>query len=108
MLAVSITYCTVARRRWNWPWWRVALVGVLFMQFDLSFLVGNLPKLFAGGWVPVTIALIVFTFFTTWVEGRHRFAKAFTALAAPHDPIADGFRNRNPDPTLGTAVVLTP
>jgi KUP system potassium uptake protein len=108
MLAVSITYCTVARMRWKWPWWRVALVGVLFMQFDLSFLIGNLPKLFLGGWVPATIALMVFIFFTTWVEGRRHFAKAFAALAATHDPIADGFRNRNPEPNLGTAIILTP
>jgi KUP system potassium uptake protein len=108
MLAVKITYCAVARKRWHWPWWRVALIGVLFLSFDISFLVGNLPKLLAGGWVPVAIAVVVFTFFTTWVEGRRRFAKAYAALAALHDPVADGFRNRTPEPRLGTAIVLTP
>ena len=98
MLSVSITYCTVALKRWKWPWWRVALVAVLFLQFDLSFFIGNLPKIASGGWVPALIALCIFTFFTTWVEGRRRFT---TALAKMSIPVEEFLRQ---SPTLSSPV----
>jgi len=108
MLSVSITYCTVARKRWNWPIWRVALVAVLFLEFDLSFLTGNIPKVLAGGWIPIAIALCIFTFFTTWVEGRRRFAAALAALSTPVDDFVREVGNLQPDRAAGTAIVLTP
>ena len=108
MLTVSITYCTVARKRWNWPMWRVVLVGILFMEFDVSFLVGNLPKLLAGGWVPAVIAVCIFTFFVTWVDGRRRFATALHALSTPVDEFLQEVRDVEVDRAAGTAVVLTP
>ncbi len=108
MLSVSITYCTVAHQRWHWPWWRVALVAVLFLEFDLSFLIGNLPKLVAGGWIPAVIAITIFTFFTTWVEGRRRFAAALAALSTPVDEFVREVGEIQPDRASGTAIVLTP
>ncbi|MDQ2859023.1 MAG: potassium transporter Kup [Candidatus Eremiobacteraeota bacterium] len=108
MLTVSITYCTVARKRWKWPMWRVVLIGILFMEFDISFLIGNLPKLFAGGYVPAVIAVCIFTFFVTWVDGRRRFAKALEALSTPVDEFLKEVRGIEIDPGAGTAIVLTP
>ena len=107
MLSVSITYCTVARKRWAWPWWRVALVAVLFLQFDVSFFIGNLPKLVAGGWVPAVIAVCIFTFFTTWVDGRRRFATALARMSTPVDEFLREVRTQEPLRADGTAVVLT-
>ena len=107
MLSVSITYCTVARKRWGWPWWRVAIVAVLFLQFDLSFFVGNLPKLLAGGWVPAAIAICIFTFFTTWVDGRRRFAIALARMSTPVDEFLREVGARAPGRADGTAIVLT-
>lgn len=107
MLSVSITYCTVARLRWGWPRWRVAIVAVLFLQFDLSFFIGNLPKIVAGGWVPAVIAICIFTFFTTWVEGRRRFAKALASMSTPVDEFMREIGGREPGRASGTAIVLT-
>lgn len=108
MLAVSITYCAVAYKKWHWPWWRVAIVAVLFLQFDLSFLIGNLPKIFAGGWVPAVIAITIFTLFVTWIDGRRRFFSALQALSTPVDEFVEEVRGREPDRSAGTAIVLTP
>jgi KUP system potassium uptake protein len=108
MLSVSITYCTVARKKWGWPWWRVALVAVLFLQFDVSFFIGNLPKLVAGGWIPAVIALCIFTLFTTWVEGRRRFAKALARMSTPVDEFLREVNSRQQAGRAdGTAIVLT-
>jgi KUP system potassium uptake protein len=74
----------------------------------LSFLAGNLPKLTAGGWVPALIALVVFVLFTTWVDGRRRFATALDALSTPLEEFLREVGNRKPDRAAGTAIVLTP
>ena len=108
MLAVSITYCAVAFKKWRWPAWRVALTAILFLQFDLSFLLGNLPKILAGGWVPASIAIVIFTLFMTWIDGRKRFAIAFDALATPVAEFIKEVHGAEPDRTAGTAIVLTP
>jgi KUP system potassium uptake protein len=107
MLATSITYGTVARKRWHWPWWRVAPVVGFFLLFDLSFLVGNLPKLARGGFIPAAIALAIFTLFTTWVDGRKRFARALEALSTPLGEFLREVGDREPNRVDGTAIVLT-
>ncbi|MBV9646421.1 MAG: KUP/HAK/KT family potassium transporter [Candidatus Eremiobacteraeota bacterium] len=108
MLCTSLTYGTVARKKWRWPWWRLAPLLAFFLMFDLSFLTGNLPKLVAGGWIPALIALVIFTLFTTWVDGRRRFAAALDALSTSMDEFCREVGNRQPDRAAGTAIVLTP
>ncbi len=107
MLADSLVIGWVLRARFRWkvvP--TVALVAV-FLVVDLAFLVGNLPKFTEGGYIPVAIAIVVYTLFTTWVAGRRRLAKALVALSTP---VADFVRQieATPGPATGTAVFLTP
>ncbi|MEO7039116.1 MAG: KUP/HAK/KT family potassium transporter, partial [Candidatus Elarobacter sp.] len=76
MLVDSLVIGVVIRNRFKWPLVAtVPLVG-LFVLVDGTFLMGNLPKLLEGGYIPVVIAIVVFTIFTTWVAGRRRLAMA--------------------------------
>ena len=56
MTITTILFCRVARDMWNWPSWRVAAIGSLFLVVDLSFLGANLVKIDSGGWFPLTVA----------------------------------------------------
>src|SRR4029453_4160794 len=37
---------------------------------ELTFLAANLSKVAHGGWLPLLIAVVVFTLMTTWRKGR--------------------------------------
>jgi KUP system potassium uptake protein len=60
----------VARVLWQWKPWKLALAAVAFGGVALAFLAGNLSKVLHGGWLPLLIAVLVFTVMTTWRRGR--------------------------------------
>jgi KUP system potassium uptake protein len=60
----------VARVLWRWRPWQLALGAVAFGGVELTFLAANLSKVAHGGWLPLAIAILVFTVMTTWRRGR--------------------------------------
>ncbi|HEV3086496.1 MAG TPA: KUP/HAK/KT family potassium transporter [Candidatus Elarobacter sp.] len=108
MLADSLVIGFVLRRRFHWKPVQIVPLVALFLIVDLAFLAGNLPKLLQGGYVPVAIALVVFTLFTTWVAGRRLLALALAALSTP---VAEYVREVGDAPANtvdATAIFLTP
>ena len=85
MLATSLAFGQVARRRFKWPPLAAYGLSTLFLSVDLAFLAGNIVKVMDGAWLPASIALVVFTLFVTWESGRRRVAGAFAKLSAPLD-----------------------
>jgi KUP system potassium uptake protein len=70
MLLTTMLGSVVAVTQWNWPKWRVALVFGAFLLVDLAFVLGNATKIPHGGWVPLSIAAVMYFIFTTWRDGR--------------------------------------
>jgi KUP system potassium uptake protein len=66
----TILMLVVARVLWRWPPWKLALAAVAFGGVELTFLAANLSKVLHGGWLPLLIALVLFTVMTTWRRGR--------------------------------------
>jgi KUP system potassium uptake protein len=66
----TVLLLLVARVLWHWRPWQLALAAVGFGGVELTFLSGNLSKVAHGGWLPLLIAIIVFTVMTTWRRGR--------------------------------------
>ncbi len=60
----------VARRQWGWPLWVVLLGGGTALVLELLFLAANLTKLISGAWLPLLIAVTIFTVMSTWQAGR--------------------------------------
>ena len=108
MLTDSLVIGLVLRSRFRWPLAGIVPLVALFVSVDASFLIGNLPKLPQGGYVPVAIALTIFTLFTTWTDGRRRLAIAFAALSTPIADFVKEVGNRPPRFEDGTAIFLTP
>jgi KUP system potassium uptake protein len=66
----TVLLLLVARALWHWRTWQLVLAGVAFGGVELTFLSGNLSKVAHGGWLPLLIAVVVFTVMTTWRRGR--------------------------------------
>jgi KUP system potassium uptake protein len=66
----TILLLLVARALWHWRPWQLVLAGVAFGGVELTFLSANLSKVVHGGWLPLLIAVVVFTVMTTWRRGR--------------------------------------
>jgi KUP system potassium uptake protein len=107
MFVTSILFIIVARERWKWPTWRVALLGSLFLVVDVSFLVANLLKIPSGGWFPLVVAGFVFVLMSTWKLGRKRLSAIVAENTLPFDLFLPDLGKRNLPRVPGTAVFLT-
>ncbi|MEO6056728.1 MAG: potassium transporter Kup [Gemmatimonadales bacterium] len=107
MTITSILFAVVARNRWKWAVWKVALVTGLFLAVDLSFVGANLLKVPAGGWFPLVVAAFVYILMSTWKKGRVRLAGLVRENSLPLDLFLDDIRRRAPHRVRGTAVFLT-
>src|SRR3954452_2963215 len=66
----TVLMLLVARVLWHWSAWQLAVAAVAFGAVELTFLSANLSKVLHGGWLPLLIAVVVFTVMTTWRRGR--------------------------------------
>lgn len=90
MAITSVAYFVVLTQTWKWSVWKAAPLVAAFLAIDGAFLVANLTKFFAGGWVPVGIGLVVFTVMATWTAGRRQLSEYFASIAFP---VADFVRD---------------
>ena len=64
--------------RWNWSLAHVLPIMIAFLAIDLSLFSANVIKIEYGGWVPIAIAIGVFTLMSTWKKGRYLLTKRST------------------------------
>jgi len=79
----------------------------VFLIVDLSFFGSNALKIKHGGWVPLMIALGVFTLMTTWNSGRTIVQKLLARGSLPMDLFLADVARRKPYRAPGTAVFMT-
>ena len=104
MIITTVLGAVVARSRWEWPLWRVVLVFGLFLVVDLAFLAGNVTKIANGGWVPLTLAAVMFAGFITWRDGRAKLRHELRERAVPWTELPGLLASATRVP--GTAVFL--
>jgi KUP system potassium uptake protein len=107
MAITTILFSTLARGRWGWSWPQVLGLAVVFLIVDLSFFGSNALKIKHGGWVPLVIALGVFTLMTTWNSGRKVVQKLLARGSLPMDLFLADVARRKPYRAPGTAVFMT-
>jgi KUP system potassium uptake protein len=70
MLIDNFLLAALLFQLWKWkPWASIPLLMVFF-ALDGAYLAANLTKIPEGGWVPLLMALAIFTLLTTWSKGR--------------------------------------
>jgi KUP system potassium uptake protein len=107
MTITSVAFFVVLVRTWHWPTWRAALLVGIFLVIDLAFLVANLEKFFAGGWVPVGIGVAAFVIMITWIAGRKRLSDHFLEAAFPIDAFVEDLARHPIGRVRGTGVFMT-
>ncbi|HZJ30010.1 MAG TPA: KUP/HAK/KT family potassium transporter, partial [Vicinamibacterales bacterium] len=85
MAITSLLFAVVARSRWNWPLHWIVPLAAVFLTIDLSLFSANVVKIASGGWVPIVIALAVFTLMSTWKKGRLLLNTALHSGSLPID-----------------------
>jgi KUP system potassium uptake protein len=91
-----------------WRWNRIAaglLVGG-FLTVDMAYFGANITKIPDGGWVPLLIGLIAFTFLTTWNRGRKLMIDKMNESAMPVQVFIKSAAN-SAARVPGTAVFMT-
>jgi KUP system potassium uptake protein len=103
-------FLTVARRRWRWPGWAIALFAVVIGPVELAFFAANLGKVHHGGWLPLVIAAAVFTVMTTWHKGREIVSANRSRLEGSLRRFVEELRTMEPpvERVPGTAVFPNP
>ena len=107
MAISTILFSTLARTRWEWSWPKVLGLATLFLIVDLSFFGSNALKVVHGGWVPLAIAISVFTLMTTWSSGRRIVQSLLARGSLPIDLFLADVAKRKPFRAPGTAVFMT-
>jgi KUP system potassium uptake protein len=107
MVITTILFAVVARQRWGWSYLTVGLLTTLFMIVDLAFLAANVVKIRHGGWVPIVIAIFVFTLMSTWKRGRSLLGEKLSQGALPLNLFLEDVERRKPPRVPGTAVFMT-
>jgi KUP system potassium uptake protein len=106
IITVLLLYIVVTER-WHWPKPAALAMVSLFLVVDLAFFGANALKIIQGGWVPLAVALLLFTLMTTWRTGRRLVAERLSARAITLDAFLTIVRTLKPARVPGTAVFMT-
>ena len=93
-----------ARRGLRVGMWVVLLA---FLIVDLLFLSSNMLKLPDGGWFPLVIGMIAFTFMTTWKRGRVLLSERLREGELPLQGFVESLESSPPQRVEGTAIFMT-
>lgn len=108
MTITSILFYIVSRHTWGWSRWKAGSLLVLFLCFDVPFLLANLFKFFEGGYVPMLIGAALIARMLIWSHGRtallETYASRFSTLEKARPLIDRSLATRVP----GVAVFFSP
>jgi KUP system potassium uptake protein len=107
MAITTILFLQVALRRWEWPAWQAWGLAGTFLAIDAAFLGANILKILDGGWVPLALALALFTLMATWKRGRVLVQEVLGRSTLPVDLFIEDVKGRRPMRVPGTAVFMT-
>jgi len=91
---------------WKWPVWKAIPLLAIFAFIDIAYFGANLLKVPDGGWFPLLVGAIAFTFLTTWARGRRLMLDRMKEASLPIEVFiksASASASRVP----GTAVFMT-
>jgi KUP system potassium uptake protein len=107
MMITTLLFHRVMRDLWKWRRWKAWPLTVLLMSVDVAFFGANVVKIEEGGWVPIAMAVSIFTLLTTWKRGRDALGEALRGASLPLDLFLPDLAKRKPLRVPGTAVFMT-
>jgi KUP system potassium uptake protein len=107
MAITTMLFYAIARERWNWSRLQAGTFLAVFLTIDLALFTANMLKVSTGGWVPLVVALIVFTLMTTWKRGRLHLRSILVDRSLPIDEFLRSLERNAPVRVPGTAIFMT-
>jgi KUP system potassium uptake protein len=107
MLVTSSLTFFVIYYGWKLPLGLCIASTSVFLVIDIAFFSASLTKILDGGWLPILIAIIVFTVMTTWRRGREILFQRLRSSSVPLDILLSSLFISPPHRVPGTAVFLT-
>jgi KUP system potassium uptake protein len=107
MAVTTLLFYVLARTRWEWSRLRAGAVAGGFLTVDGIFFAANVVKITRGGWVPIAIAIVVFTVMMTWHQGRALLMTLRGTDALPLPRLFESLAHHPPRRLPGTGVYLT-
>ena len=83
MLIDTVLITVVLMTMWKWNRILAGALLILFFTVDLGYFSSNLTKIPAGGWFPLLVGAIAFTFLTTWAKGRQLMINRMNEASLP-------------------------
>ncbi|MBY0317464.1 MAG: potassium transporter Kup [Reyranella sp.] len=108
MLVTTILVLALAVRGWKWPWSLAIPVFAAFLIVDATLFTANMMKFHEGGWMPIAIALAIFTTMWTWMKGRAAGLAVEKEATLPIEQLIGSISPGRVHRPQGTAVYLTP
>jgi KUP system potassium uptake protein len=104
----TLLYLYIAHARWRVPLWLIVFGGSALLTVDLLFVAANLTKVVHGAWLPLLIAVAIFTVMTTWWRGSAIVTRRRAEAEGPLQPFVDDLSRRRSSllRVAGTAVFL--
>jgi KUP system potassium uptake protein len=75
LLLTTALFLVLAATAWQWPRWRLVVIGIVFGGVELTFFAANLTKVVHGGWLPLLLGALVVLIMLIWRRG-HRLVTA--------------------------------
>ncbi|NMG30286.1 KUP/HAK/KT family potassium transporter [Aromatoleum evansii] len=107
MMIDTVLAFVVVRALWGWGPLKAGLFLAVFLAVDIAFFSATTVKILAGGWFPLLIGAVIFTFLTTWKRGRAMLNNRIRTDTIPLDLFIHSMFTSPPPRVAGTAVFLT-
>jgi KUP system potassium uptake protein len=107
MLVTTLLVFAMALRVWKWGWPLSLLVFGSFAAVDGTLMSANMVKFIQGGWVPLALAVVIFTAMWTWMKGRTAVAAREQEGSLPMETLLRSIGPGRVHRPQGTAVYLT-
>ena len=72
MVITNLLLAFVAKYGWKWNNLKVASLICLFLVFDAVFFASNMLKFVDGGWLPVSMGIVIFSLMKIWKSGTEK------------------------------------
>ena len=107
MLMTTALLYIAMREVWRWSVVVAGSVAALFLIVDAAFFSANLLKVFEGGWVPLVLAIAIFSLMRVWHEGVTAIKAVLGDTTEPIGAFFDKLDRNQVARVDGTAVFLS-
>jgi KUP system potassium uptake protein len=108
MTITSILFYIVSRHTWGWSRLKAGALLVLFLSFDVPFLLANLFKFFEGGYVPMLIGAALIARMLIWSHGRRSLLETYASRFSTFEKVRPQIDRLLITRVPGAAVVFSP